>query len=318
MQLSLVDATSTSAVDLSTVEERLSSGSRFWLDVVDPDDATIDRLAAAFDWHPLAVTDTKTFGQRPRFDVYEGSALLVAFAPLDDGHRLAEVHCYLSSTALVTLRRGPCPPLEALLDTPRLRAAIDRPGLPLYLVLEALTTSFGPAIESIEERANDLETAIFDQPDRSQLQEVWSLKRRIHRMRRAVAPGRDVIGGGWSTIEHDLPAVGPDVEHYLRDLYQMLVHLTDSLDAEREHLAGVMDVYLSMINNRQNDVMKQLTAVSTIFLPLMFLTGFFGMNFAALNDNVSSWGAFLALGLGLNLLAAAAMVTLLARRGWFR
>jgi magnesium transporter len=318
VQLSILDETGESLdLGIAAVEERLAAGTPFWVDVDDPDDATVDRLAAIFGWHPLASEDSRTFGQRPKFDAFDGYVLIVAFAAIDDGDDLAEVHLYYSEHWMVSVRRGPCPPLDAMRSSPRSRSSIHERGLTLYRLLEAMASSFGPALDVIEERATELETQIFADPDPDQLEEVWVLKRRVHRMRRAIAPGRDVIARGSTVIAEGIPGVGPELQRYLHDLYSHLVHLTDEVDAEREHLAGVMDVYLSMINNRQNDTMKQLTAVSTIFLPLTFLTGFFGMNFPDLVQSIGGWPAFLLLGIGLNLAAAALTVTVLRHRGWW-
>ena len=113
-----------------------------------------------------------------------------------------------------------------------------------------------------------------------------------------------------------IPGLTAEGERYVRDLYDHLIRISDMVDSYRDLLSGSLDAYMSMVSNRLNDVMKQLTIIATVFLPLSFLTGFFGQNFAWMVVRLGSLGAFLALGIGTEVLAVVALVTLFRTRGW--
>ncbi len=113
-----------------------------------------------------------------------------------------------------------------------------------------------------------------------------------------------------------IPGMTPDMERYYRDLYDHLIRISDLVDSYRDLLTGAMDVYLSTVSNRLNEVMKRLTIVATIFMPLTWITGFFGMNFGRLVLNITGWPAFLVFGLATQVAAVAVMFVLFRRRGW--
>src|SRR5205807_8230510 len=142
---------------------------------------------------------------------------------------------------------------------------------------------------------DELEDAIFLKADDRQLQEIFRMKRLLVGMRKAVSPQRDTFARLMGGIA-ELPGLAEEDERYFRDIYDHLIRISDLIDSYRDLLTGAMDVYLSTVSNRLNSVMKQLTIIATIFLPLTFITGFFGQNFAWLVKHIDSLGAFLAYG----------------------
>ncbi len=142
------------------------------------------------------------------------------------------------------------------------------------------------------------------------------MKRLLVGMRKTVTPQRDtfarVLGG-----VAELPGLTREDERYFRDVYDHLIRISDLIDSYRDLLTGAMDVYLSTVSNRLNAVMKQLTIIATIFLPLGWLTGFFGQNFGYEVRHITGWGSFVVLGLGTELVALAALLAFFRRRGWF-
>ncbi len=142
------------------------------------------------------------------------------------------------------------------------------------------------------------------------------MRRRLAVLRRGVSPQRDLFGrlsGGVA----DLPGMTAEAERQFRDVFDHLLHLGEMIDAQRDLVTGVIEIYLSASSNRLGSVTKQLTLIATIFLPLTFVTGFFGQNFGWMVARVDSWRAFLALGLGLQLVATGGIVAYFKRRGWF-
>ncbi len=142
------------------------------------------------------------------------------------------------------------------------------------------------------------------------------MQRRLGRLRKVIVPQRDLFGrlaGGGTEI----PGMTPEGERYFRDVYDHLVRLAETIDGQRELMNSAVNVYLSSASNRATDVMKQLTVIATIFLPLSFVVGFFGQNFPWMVEHIDGWPAFLVLGIGVELLTVAFLLTFFRRRGWF-
>ncbi len=133
--------------------------------------------------------------------------------------------------------------------------------------------------------------------------------------RKVITPERDTFARLVTGVVA-IPGMTPDMERYYRDVYDHLIRISDLVDSYRDLLTGAMDVYLSTVSNRLNEVMKRLTIVATIFMPLTWITGFFGMNFGRLVLNITGWPAFLVFGLATQVVAVAVMFVLFRRRGW--
>jgi magnesium transporter len=192
----------------------------------------------------------------------------------------------------------------------------DRPSLLLYRIVDGLVDSFFPALADFDDRIDELETAIFAHADDRQLQEVFRMKRLLVGMRKVVTPQRDTFASLMGRMAA-LPGMGEEDEHYFRDVYDHLIRISDLIDSYRDLLTSAMDVYLSTVSNRLNGVMKQLAVIATIFLPLSWLTGFFGQNFAWLTHHIGDRQAFIGVGVGTELAALAILLAFFKRRGWF-
>jgi len=303
-----------------TVLAALAGTGSFWLDLEDttPDGEVSELLRVHFGFHPLAVQAAERFSQRPRIDDYENFVYLVARGadPHDEGN--AEVHCFWTDRFVVTVNRGGCPALA------QVRARLERHSISevaspqivvVYLVIGALVDSFFPYLSAFDDRIDALEDDILKAPTEAQLAELFDMKRDLMVTRRLVAPQRDMmasINGGVT----DVPGLTDEATRYFRDLYDHLIRLADLVDNYRDLLSSVMDTHLSTVSNRLNVVMKQLTIIATIFLPLSFLTGFFGQNFAVLVRNIMSAWSFWVFAIGLELGAVVFLVVLFFKRGW--
>ncbi len=300
-----------------TVAQRLAAQEFFWLDLHGPGEGDFALLRDEFGFHPLAVEDSEHFGQRPKAEDYEDFVFLVVYGWSPDEDGLVEVHCFFSERFLVTVRRDEAPALDGL------RKRLERdparfPGgaLLLYEVIDGLVDDFFPALEQVDDRLDLIEEHMFADPKPEHLEDIFKMKRRLVRLRRIVAPERDllgrIVGGGV-----DLPGLTREAERYFRDVYDHLVRLGEALDGNRELMNAAIDAYLSTASNRLNVTTKQLTVIATIFLPLSFITGFFGQNFGWMVEHVDSWQAFAVLGLGLEILAVIGLLALFRLRGWF-
>ena len=313
----LVDAEGThTEVDAATVSEHLERSEFFWLDLHRPSADELALLQEPFGLHPLAIEDAEHFGQRPKLEEFDGFVYLVVFGANADGDGLVEVHCFLSGRYLVTVHHDDCPAFGDL----RTRAAKGHlpatgAALALYRVVDALADSFFPELTKLDDRIDELENGVLQQPDDAQLQEIFKLKRRLVSWRKVITPERDLFARLVTGVV-EIPGMTADMERYYRDVYDHLIRISDLVDSYRDLLTGAMDVYLSTVSNRLNDVMKRLTIVATIFMPLTWLTGFFGMNFGRLVVNITGWPAFVFWGLTTQIAAVAIMFVLFRRRRW--
>lgn len=303
-------------IDAAEVAEHLESGEFFWLDLHKPTADDLTMLADVFKFHPLAVEDATHFGQRPKLDPFDDFAFLVVYGANEDRDGLVEVHCFFSGTYLVTVHRDSCPSFDDL----RKRAAADK-QLPaqgvmlLYMVVDVLADSFLPSLSKLDDRIDDLESGVLQRPDDEQLQELFRLKRRLVGWRKVISPERDTFARIVTGVVK-IPGMNPDTERYFRDVYDHLIRISDLIDSYRDLLTGAMDVYLSTVSNRLNEVMKRLTIVATIFMPLTWIVGFFGMNFGWMVRGILGPWPFIALGVVSQIIALAFMLVLFRRRRW--
>jgi magnesium transporter len=182
----------------------------------------------------------------------------------------------------------------------------------VYQVLDALTDSFFPVIGELDDTIDTLMIEMAERHTPGQRERLFALRRRIVELRKVVGPMRDVFTAAGGTIR-TLPGLDVDAAHdYFRDVYDHLLRISEGLDSLRELLSGALDVYLSTQSNKLNTVTYRLTVVATIFLPLTFVTGFFGQNFGWLVDHISSGKAFLIWSVG------GTVFSLLALGAWLR
>ena len=181
-----------------------------------------------------------------------------------------------------------------------------------------MVDTYFPLLASMDDAIDDLEMAILKNPTEDQLSTLFEMKRNIMHIRKAVNPQRDMISAlnaGVTTI----PGLTDDSTNYFRSLYDHFIRVNDMVDSYRDLVTGAMDTHLAMVSNRLNVVMKQLAIISTLFLPLSFLTGFFGQNFSwPIAHWYNSGLQFFVVGIGLDILAVAGVFFLFRKRGWLR
>jgi len=296
-------------IELALKEDRL-----LWLDLQGTDDEVLVLLREVFKIHPLAIEDVKEFHQRPKIEDYDNFVSIVAYGARELGEPMTEVHCFYAERFLVSVHRDDVPAVTEACHTLG-RVPTDRRLVALYRLLDALVDTMFPFLAAMDERIDELEDQIFVNPRESQLAELFSLKRQLVNMRKLVSPQRDMVSTMMGEVV-DIPGMTAESERYVRDLYDHLIRISDMVDSYRDLLSGALDAYMSMVSNRLNDVMKQLTIIATVFLPLSFLTGFFGQNLGWLVERIGSLTAFLVFGLGTELLAVTLLLIMFKRRGW--
>jgi magnesium transporter len=281
------------AIDPDAIAGLRSRHEFFWLDLSQPTSEDIDELQKLFSLHPLAVDDLVERDQRPKLDDYGDYLLMVFYGARDDGEgrpALVEVELLLHGDYIVTCHQQPCVELADVH-----RELEERPPsseqFVIYRVLDTLTDTFFPVLSTIDDAIDDLESDVVSQPTDEQLRRIFGLKRGLVVMRKVITPQRDMFARAGDDIIK-IAGLEPDTR------------------------AGAMDVYLSTVSNRLNAIMKQLTVIATIFLPLSFVTGFFGQNFGWMVRHVHSLAAFLVLGVGGLALSGAVLYAFFRRAGF--
>jgi magnesium transporter len=305
-------------VEEAQIRDHLQRDHFFWLDLTAPSPDDLAKLRELFGFHPLALEDTNDFGQRPKLDDYVDYVFLVFYGAglhrPEDPTPLREVHLFVSGSYLVTVHRDPLPALDHQRDQLEGRVLHSEQFL-LYRVLDALADSFFPILADMDEQIDELEASVLANPTDQQLQRLFSLKRQLVAMRKVVTPQRDVFARSVDRIA-ELPGLELDERDYFRDVYDHLIRISDLIDSYRDLLSGATDLYLSTVSNRQNDVMKQLTVIATIFLPLSFITGFFGQNFGFMISHITAAWAFWVIGVGSILATCLGLLVFFRRKGW--
>jgi magnesium transporter len=302
-------------VDDPAIEGLLKANEFFWLKIDSPTADQLHDLGRRFGLHQLAVEDTIEFGQRPKLDDYGTTALLVFYGVERDG-RPVEVHFHVSGQWMITVHHG----MSEVLHPAQERVEREPPRTEeeaIYRVLDTLTDSFFPVLDGVDDRIDELMDAMLESPSQDQRRQLFQLRRKLIELRRIATPQRDILARGGDVLGR-LPGLeADDARDWFRDVYDHLVRIAELIDSYRDLLAGALDLYLSTVSNRLNSISAQLTIVATIFLPLTFVTGFFGQNFGTLVRHINSPAAFWGYGIGSMLVSALALLWFFRRQGFF-
>jgi magnesium transporter len=319
-RLILTDGTA-APVSPDAVGNALSNGTLLWLDVMQPGPEDVAWLRDTLQLHPIVVEAITEFGQRPKVESFTNLVYLVSYGLAGPTNDLTEVHCFCAENYLVTVRHGGCHALDQMRDQITERGTQlsngTRPArlIVLHDILGSLIDSFFPALADLDDRIDALQEKIFAKPTNDQLSQLFNMQRWLVTIRKLISPQRDMMASLVSGMVV-LPGMTADSDPYVRDLYDRLIRISDQVDSYRDLLSNAMSAYLSMVSNNLNEVMKQLAVIATIFLPLSFLTGFFGQNFAWLVAQLGGLPIFLIVGIGTELVAVAGLYVLFRRRGW--
>jgi magnesium transporter len=295
-------------VDLDAIRALHEREEFFWLDLASPSDAELDELGALLGIPDLAIEDTKEFGQRPKLDDY-GERVLIVFYGAHETEPV-EVHVHVSGEEVVTVRRAECAHLWEARE--RAASAHVRTEQDLvYRVLDALADSLRTLTDRYTDEVDHLEDVAFVRPKPADRRRMSELRSELFRLQQIVIPQREMLARGGDVIEA-LPGLERDVaRHPFRDVHDDLVVTANAIDYLRELLSETLNVLINQMAGR-------LTIVATIFLPLTFATGFFGMNFGWLVDHIDSAESFLVLGVGGMILPLVVAAMLLLRSGYLQ
>lgn len=286
------------------------------------DAALLQQVAEMFRMHPLALEDTVNRHQRAKVEQYGLQTFLVThMINLNEHLESEQISIYFGKDFLLTFQEEAgwdC--LESVRE--RLRKGVGRlrsanAGYLAYSLLDAVIDHYFPVLEEYGDRLEELEDRIILQPQSKLTAEIHGLKRELLYLRRTIWPQREALN---SLIREEIPYVDAETKIYLRDCYDHAIRIIDLVETYREVCSDLMDLYLSSISHRMNEIMKVLTVISTIFIPLTFIAGVYGMNF---NTQASRWNmpeldwpfGYVAC-LGVMLAISIAQVIFFRRKGW--
>ncbi len=246
-----------------------------WYDLSDPASPALDELARRYALHELQVEDVRHGGQRAKAEEHPRYIFSV-LKPIQPGEALAfgDLYVFFGGEFLLTIHSGTSGVVEKL----RRRAAGDsvtRLDRLLYLLVDTIVDEYIPVLDQVADEISDVESEVLHRPDPDMLKQIFRLKRKLIEFRRTSGSMREVVN---ALMRREHGFLGDDLDPYFRDVYDHLVRIVDLVETYRDLLTGSLDIYLSAVANRTNQVMKVLTVYGTIALPFVIITGFFGMN----------------------------------------
>ena len=271
-----------------------------WVDFIGEPPEVCQPILESFGFHPLAIDDALQETHSPKIDDWGSYVYLVLnymhLNGADKGQWATEVDeldIFLGPNYVVTHHDLPVPAIDAVF------ASVQRDQRPLhegadhllYKIIDFVVTDYMPIVERIDEEIDEIEDQVFDRPTPRTLERLFALKRVLLSMRRILLPQREVLN---KLARDDYAVIDRKDRIFFRDIYDHLVRLHDLNETMRDLVGGALDTYLSVINNRMNEVMKTLTIITTLFMPLTFVTGYFGMNFFEPMGMMKAWTSPLA------------------------
>ena len=280
------------------------------------DEAVILALAEAFDLHRLALEDVVNGGQRPKAEAYGGTLFVVVRAPGPEVGTSEQISLFQGADWVLTFHEGSTECLEPVRE--RIRGGSGRllslgTDYLTYAILDAVIDSYFPVLDAMHERLEGLEQEVFEHPEGEMLARLHGLRHELAEVRRTLWPHRDALASLQREPETMITA---ETQLFLRDAQDHAVRLVEMADGLREGAAELMNTHLTLASHRMNAVMKLLTIIATIFIPLSFIAGVYGMNFDRMPELHWDHGYFMTL--GLMGAVGALLLVYFWRRGWFR
>ncbi|PYT08493.1 MAG: magnesium and cobalt transport protein CorA [Acidobacteria bacterium] len=287
-----------------------------WLDLGDPMSHELDDLAARYGFHELAVEDCRHQLQLAKLDYYEGYSFLIInsthYSEKPCEVNVREIDAFIGGDYIVTVHDGPSRAIDEIEKRLVLNARhFERPDQVLHSIIDIVVDRYLPTLDHIGDTIDKVEDALLINPDITLLETIFDLKRGLLQFRRAVAAQRELLN---MLIRDDTPFIQQEMRIYFRDVYDHAVRAMDLVETYRDLLTGGLDIYLTQMANRTNDVVKGLTILATVMLPLTLITGYFGMNFEyipMLKDPNAIWYAT-----GGMLIVAVSMLIFFKRKKW--
>lgn len=308
--------------DIESILQEADESEVVWIDVDGLGDAdVITRVGEVFGLHPLALEDVANVHQRPKVESYGEYLFVVARAhPQNDSLETEQVAMFLSRRFVITFQEREVDCLDVVRQRILTKAGRIRslgPDYLLYSLLDAVIDGYFPALERYGEKLDALDDQIATSAERSLINEIHNVRCELLALRRSVWPLREAIN---TLIRDSGDLISPETDLYLRDCYDHTVQIIDVIETDREMCADLRDFYLTVTSNRMNQVMKFLTIIATLFIPLSFISGLYGMNFeptaSKWNMPELNWIYGYPYALTVMIITATGLIAIFWRKGW--
>jgi len=306
--------------DVTGLRAELDPGEVTWIDVQGlGDEETLQSLAEQFDIHPLAMEDVVNVPQRPKTEPYAQHLLIIARLVPESGacaSRAVQLSMFVGRNYVITFQDQHTRQFEPVLQRiqcPTARLRQNGADYLAYVILDTLVDGYYPLLETIGEQLELLERRVLADPHPELLQQINVAKNRLMNLRRILWPQREAVR---SLLSEENELIGEVVRTFLRDTYDHCIQIADVVEMYRELTAGLLNMYLSSVAHRSNEIMKVLTIMSSVFVPLTFVAGIYGMNFEHMPELSLAWSyplIWCIMGL-----TALGMLTFFYRKGWIR
>ena len=293
-----------------------------WMDIQGLGSETVlKQVGEIFNLHPLLLEDVVNVPQRPKLEDYNNQLLVISqmvrLKEDESGFDTEQVSFVLGKRYLLSFQEEELQDcFEIVRDRIRTsQGRVRKSGADYltYLLLDTIIDGYFPVVEHYEDRIEALEDMIISNPDRDTMQEIYDVRRELLALRRLIWPMRNVLH---LLMRDHHGIVSDEVQIYFRDSYDHVIQILEIIEAYRELAASLMDVYMSTMGNKLNEIMKFLTVISTIFIPLTFIVGVYGMNFENMPELKGEWSYFM---VWLVMLAVAGgLIFYFWRKGWFK
>lgn len=295
-----------------------ASSTMLWVDLAAPSIPELLILSETFAFHPLAVEDARAELHYPKIEAYDGYlyAILhgIALDKQTAGFATHDIDFFVGPTYLVTVHNGASRSIRELCENTTRNARIlgEGPVALFHRIIDAMVDHYRPEVQKLEDQLDELEDAVFDNPRPEVMRAILAEKRRVAGLRRIVLPQRDVIA---RLARREFVDISTDMAFRFRDVSDHLQRISDDATMFQDRITGILDAYLTNVSNRLNEVMKVLTLVATVFMPLTLVSGVYGMNvhlpqFPG-SDSAQFWWVF-----GILLVIVAVMLVYFRRKRW--
>jgi len=307
--------TGASPVSIADLPQRLATGGFYWLDIDGASAEELRAVASALRLEEPTRSWLPRFGQRARFEMGAQQVRISTFTAGATG-RPIEVHVLFTRSWLLTVRAGVGSVMDRAHGMYRTFGGeiASNSALGLLIVLDDFIASFHPVLDQLEQALYELEDQVLRTPREAQLQQLSALQQQLSSLHRLWEPQREAVAT-FSIAAAGAPGMTGKAEHF-RDYAERIADLIDKIADLRQRIRDAMSSYGTSVSNKQAQIINRLTIISAIFLPLTFLTGFFGMNFQWMIDHIGSLRVFLILGIGLFLSTLTVTLSLFRGRGW--
>jgi magnesium transporter len=300
--------------DVSLPSVNSSDVSWYWVDFQEPTEDEAKLLADFFHFHPLAIEDCLEYVQRPKLDFYDRYLFIVLHAIEGNTLEAEEVDLFVGQNFIVSFHKQSIHAVNEVWT--RIQHEEDFQQGPfhvMYRIIDKLVDDYFPLIYHIEDVLNELEENTNDETIQEIIEKVFDIRGDLSKLRRTIVPMRDLL---YRIIHSDRLQRMKERQLYFHDIYDHLLKLSEMIETNREITSDIRDSYLSLNSNRMNNIMMALTAITTIFMPLTFIVGIYGMNFNYMPELRWKYGYFAVL--GVMAIIALSMFFWFKRNGWFQ